>query len=223
VVGVRVDNSRSDEALGYAFEPFRWAEAQGASALGPLPTGARHGYGSAVSRDGSVIAGTVYDEGNAPVGIYRWTQAEGMVLVSPGSDFGLPPFLNGDGSVLVGVVGDGDDRLRIFRWTNETGAVALDSGEGRSNVVSAVSYDGNVIVGRSFETVNDLYGGTGNIPFVWRSAHGLLNLEETLASAGVDLQGWVLGEAVALSGDGRVIVGRASCDGFLSAYRAVLP
>jgi uncharacterized membrane protein len=221
VVGVRTDTSRSEETIGYAFEPFHWTSAEGAAALGPLPAGARHGDGSAISHDGSVLAGRVYDDSRAVIGIYRWTRAGGAVLVNSATNIELPPLLNGDGSVLVGVVDDSDNRLLSFRWTGETGAVAIESGAGRSNIVDAVSGDGNIIVGRSLATRDDLYDETS--PFVWRSGRGSVDLAEALASAGVDLSGWAVGQALGLSGDSRVIVGRATCGGLRSVYRAVLP
>lgn len=64
----------------------------------------------------------------------------------------------------------------------------------------ATSYDGSVVVGRSFSSL-------GWEAFVWTPDAGMQSLSERLTAAGVDLNGWFLIDAVGVSADGGTIVG----------------
>jgi len=85
----------------------------------------------------------------------------------------------------------------------------------------AISGDGSTIVG-SYKL-----GVVGRpSPFVWTQARGFEDLEVLLASLGVSLEGWVeLYEAVAVSADGRTILGtgRASDSASTAVWIAVIP
>jgi hypothetical protein len=52
--------------------------------------------------------------------------------------------------------------------------------------------------------------------------NGTRSLDEVLAARGVDAMGWELGHARALSGNGKVLLGRAHCGGVPTLYRMVL-
>ncbi len=69
-----------------------------------------------------------------------------------------------------------------------------------SSYAAGISADGSVVVGRG-------YGNSGYEAFVWTEAAGMLSLKSLLSDLGVDLTGWNLDEALAVSGDGRFIVG----------------
>jgi hypothetical protein len=47
--------------------------------------------------------------------------------------------------------------------------------------------------------------------------------QRALQAEGVSLERWVFANAVALSGDGRVVIGRGYCGELEAMYRAVLP
>jgi len=66
-----------------------------------------------------------------------------------------------------------------------------------------VSRDGSRIVGRS----DGLDGGIQ--AFVWDEENGMQALDEMLVELGLDLSGWTLLSANAISADGRTIVGAA--------------
>jgi len=55
--------------------------------------------------------------------------------------------------------------------------------------------------------------------FVWDIEHGTRTLDDVLQSRGVDATGWELGHARALSGDGKVLLGRALCGDTPTLYR----
>jgi probable HAF family extracellular repeat protein len=168
--------------------------------------GALHGsafYGSAndVSADGSVIVGwsNIFRRE-----AFRWTESGGMVGLGalPGDD--SSSYANGvsaDGSVIVGS-SSSVNGSEAFRWTESSGIVSLgalpaDASYGYANGVSA---DGSVIVGSS-SSVN------GNEAFRWTQETGMVSLKETLIGAGLDVSGWTLSSANAISADGFTIVG----------------
>ena len=71
-----------------------------------------------------------------------------------------------------------------------------------SSEARAVSADGTVVVGRGATA-------SGNRAFVWDAANGMRSLQTVLADAGVDLTGWQLIDATAISADGTTVVGTA--------------
>ena len=79
-----------------------------------------------------------------------------------------------------------------------------------------VSADGSVVVGQA-------EGPDDREAFIWDQTHGMRSLEEVLTSQGVDLTGWRLTAARAISADGRTIVGDGFGPGGVNAWLAVLP
>ena len=60
-----------------------------------------------------------------------------------------------------------------------------------------MSADGSVVVGSS-----------GFKAFIWDAANGMRSLEQVLLDQGIDLTGWDLNAALAVSADGQTVVGR---------------
>jgi hypothetical protein len=58
---------------------------------------------------------------------------------------------------------------------------------------------------------------------VWTAAQGARPLRTTLESAGVDFRGWQLSSPLAISADGRTVVGSGVCGETRTMYRMVLP
>ena len=198
---------------GWGSAPFR-VSAAGLVDLGPLPQGATDAAALAVSDDGNVIAGVTGGLG----GVFRWTDAGGMVQVSSGGPEVWPRVnLSHDGSVVAGTRDEpGNLGPMAFRWTEAAGAVSLTPGsESRAVLMSS---DGSVIVGQTVD---------GTAPtglFVWDEPNGASPLRDALENAGVDLTGWEFGnEPLALSADGHVLVGEGTCGGVLTTYRMLLP
>jgi hypothetical protein len=98
-----------------------------------------------------------------------------------------------------------------FRWTQATGLVLLSSTNG---VAQAVSADGSTIVGS--------VAGSG--AFIWTAAGGVQSLSAVLTTDGINLTGWALLSASAISADGQTIAG-AGVDpqGQSAAWIAVIP
>ena len=190
--------------------PFKWTQASGMIALpgsgfASRPSGDAH----AVSADGSVIVGHDWDYA------LLWSgDGEPLDLgFVPESHFGDAWGVSADGTTVVGRSGD-----QAFRWTQQTGMIGLghlfsDQYWGYGLGVSA---DGAIVVG---------YAGSGveQVATIWDPIHGLRPLQDLLESK-LDLTGWHLFSANAISDDGRTIVGAGvDPDGFLQGWVAVIP
>jgi probable HAF family extracellular repeat protein len=200
-------------------EAYRWTNATGMVGLGDFAGGVFASAALGVSADGSVVVG--YGTTAAGYQAFRWTASTGMIGLGnlPGGNYdSYANAVSADGSVVVGgaLTGDGE----AFRWSAATGMVALGDLPGGPDIGTAwgVSGDGSIIVG-------DSYTAVGRQAFVWTAAHGMQNLREILVqSFGLDLTGWYLGGAYAISADGRTIVGwGTNPSGFDEGWRARLP
>lgn len=186
---------------------FRWTAASGLVDLDDLPGGPADSYATAVSADGSVVAGHGTSAGKPLPGGgstaltnegFRWTTAGGLVGLGSfsGSPYGSDArAVSADGSVIVGAATAANGFPRAFRWTAETGLVDLglpaDAGQAEANGISA---DGSIVAGTSYNTTT----GSRAI-FRWTVADGLTSLG-TIA-------GGTSGNATGISSDGSVIIG----------------
>lgn len=110
------------------------------------------------------------------------------------------------------------------------GAVGLGDLQGGrfSSTPAGVSADGRVIVGSSATGISSPDGVLmmdSTTAFIWDSEHGMRSLPEVLTNEyGLDLHGWELWQATAISADGRTIVGDgASPDGYYRTWIAHIP
>ena len=206
--GVSADGSVVvGQSGGGGFQAFRWTQATGVVGLGSLLIG-DSSSASGASADGSVVVGKSGDEA------FRWTQGTGMVGLGylPGVNgfFGFSEAngVSADGSVVVGYSNGGNgfngNLIEAFRWTQAGGMVGLGvlSG-GIASYANGVSADGSVVVGYS---ATDPF--TGAEAFIWNSSQGMRSLQQVLTNDyGLDLTGWSLDVAGAISADGLTIVG----------------
>lgn len=192
---------------------FRWTATGGMVDLGELPNPFGFGessYAYGVSGNGSTITGV---SGGFPIGgAYRWTSSTGMVPLAEDQGSQGPTAISSDGSVIVG---SNHSTGEAFRWTSAGGFVGLGDlpgGRVRSDAWG-VSADGSVIVGSG--EVSDNF-----IPeaFKWTATDGMVSLGG-LPGGGVFPGGQVFSVAYAVSGDGTVIVGRASAAEGAEAFR----
>jgi probable HAF family extracellular repeat protein len=178
--------------------------------LGNLPDYNSVGLEFGISADGSVIVGT--SDSPARYEAFRWTSMAGMA--------GLGEFPVGvisqsaydtsaDGAIIVGNI-----RLvsghSAYRWDSAEGTVDLGG-----LTAFGVSADGTVVVGGE--------EGSGGA-FYWTKAGGRRNLANMLiADFGLNLNGWRLLEATAISDDGLTIVGEGiNPEGHFEGWRAHL-
>jgi probable HAF family extracellular repeat protein len=207
-------------------EAFLWTADGGMTGLGVLP-GGEDSQAHDVSGDGSVVIGD--SDSASGTQAFRWTAEDGMVglgFIIDGGDnnWSWCTSVSEDGTAIVGQA-ESSSGAEPFRWTAEDGMTGLgslteDSVEG---VAYDVSGDGSVVVGKS---IADFGGGDYNMKaFIWDELHGMMDLQEVLTdSYGLDLTGWSLRDAVAISDDGRTIVGRGvdHSDGEYKGWMAYL-
>ncbi|MHC4129975.1 MAG: hypothetical protein ACYSUA_17785, partial [Planctomycetota bacterium] len=154
---------------------------------------------------------------------FIWTEADGMV----GLGFLPHAFLDGtqafgisfDGTVIVGG-GWGVIGVQSYKWTQDRGMAAIGDlpGGGLQPFSHAfgVSADALTVVGSGS---TDL----GSEAYVWDHQFGMRNLRDLLVDEyGLDLAGWRLVEARAVSAYGETIVGWGVHEGTEEAWLARL-
>ena len=180
------------------------------------------------SADGEIVAGA----GGVPddTEVFRYTDAGTTSLPSlpvTGStcQCGSRPYgMSGDGSAVVGF-----SHGEAFRWTEASGTLGVgfvfdgipQDVDAQLSTARDVSADGSVVVGYG----EALFSGQSRA-FVWTPATGIRDLREVLVLLGLgpDLSGWQLTEAVAVSADGRTILGNGvGPSGKPEAWIAVVP
>lgn len=183
--------------------------------LGTLPGGS-YSIGNAVSADGATIVGSG-DSNAGFIQAWRWTSAQGIQPI-PGIAGDQPSEafdISGDATTIVGHTNN-----QLFRFNETQGLTIIPTPE-NSFVLNSVDvrFDGGMIVG----TLN-LEDGSFQ-PFIWSDDLGMRDLSQYLTSdLGMDLAGYTLLTAGAVSDDGRVIAGTAfSPEGMLEAYRVTIP
>lgn len=191
----------------------RWTQENGIETLGDSSGSESRSF--AISGDGSAIVGN-FKNANGQTEAFRWTEKNGIQgLGSFITEVYVVSEANGvsaDGSVVVGRSLSGnnlDEPLKAteaFRWTEKDGLQALGGFEPANNSFfysSAfdVSADGLTIIGES-------NSANGTEPFIWDSDNGIRALREVLTDDyELDLTGWSLTQANAISDDGLTIVG----------------
>lgn len=158
---------------------------------------------NAISADGSTIVGAQEDARNVDEA-HIWTEEFGFESLNLNAKPSSRIFrdsvaldVSGDGGVVVGYVQDREG-ARAFRWTREGGAVKLGTLEQEGAVDSfayAVSDDGDVVAGVSF--------GRTYEAFRWTRQTGMIGLGSLVGTEGFS---WAYG----ISGDGKVVVGKAT-------------
>lgn len=197
--------------------------AQSASFRGlGILAGGSASYATGVSSDGSTVIGfSCFTSGSQG---FRWTRRGGLVNIGPlpgaesNLDVGFVAIQSVDGSVMVGQRNSASGN-EAFRWTSQSGVVGLGFLPGAtSSVACAVSGDGSVVVGKSCSA-------SGTEAFAWDTVHGLRSLQTVLtADYGLDLTGWNLTAASAISPNGSSIVGYGTNpNGQIEAWLAKVP
>jgi hypothetical protein len=113
-----------------------------------------------------------------------------------------PLAINQDGSVIVG---------REFRWIEGRGKVPFTVGPSEFFEAWDVSADGSVVVAT-------LSAPTFSYPVIWVEGRGITPLTDYLTAHGIDLAGWIIGSAVAISSDGTAIVGTGTHQGISKTW-----
>lgn len=153
-----------------------------------------------VSADGRVVVGARSQRmGHAEA--FRWTNEAGLTGLGylPGHTTSVAYAVSADGTVIVGCSSN-YTTTTAFRWSEETGMVALSEQEelGGDSMAYAVSADGAVAVGSHLSRF-------GQDAVIWSGADKMRRVRELLPSKLV--HDWRLQMATAVSADGVVVAG----------------
>jgi probable HAF family extracellular repeat protein len=184
-------------------EAFRWTLTNGIVGLGDLPGGNFDSHAYAVSADGAVVVG--YSSSSNGNEAFRWSSTSGMMPLGDlaGGVFNSIAYaISADGSTIVGYGGTATTTHEAFRWTAGSGLAALGFVPCDTwSIARTVSGNGSIIVG-------DPQSSSGDCVFIWDAPHGIRRLRDVLINDyGLDISGWTLRRAQAISADGTTIVG----------------
>lgn len=182
-------------------QAFRWNKREGAVGLGFM-TGGTSSTATDVSANGTVIVGAgdaTNSDRPTPSAGFRWTVDAGPQRVEslPDSLLCHAGGVSGDGATVVGTCLQNNNTA--FRWTANSGAVALDrfgGGSDQQSTAIAISLDGAAIVGAGHPVL------TGAVIWAADGSPAILG----------KLPGDSTGTATAVSRDGSVVIG-SSTDG----------
>jgi probable HAF family extracellular repeat protein len=199
-------NGDGSVIVGYSYGPgrgYRWTAAGGMQNLGTLPGGS-YSESRAVSSDGNVVAG--YSTITFPGHAARWTQVTGWQDIGTlgGGHMSIAQGISGNGQVIVGESYlPGNWPGNAFRWTDGGGMQDL----GPSSTAFDANWDGSIIVGK-----------VQGWAMLWSSSTGMVDLNNWLPSQGVNLSGWQLTSAEAISPDGSAIAGSGVHNGIMRGW-----
>lgn len=169
-----------------------------------------------ISADGTTIAGSAIINGVQQAAL--WKEGEGITgLGAPDGGSSCAFKVSDDGNFAAGFL-QGSSGERAFRWSETDGMMELGTLGGVHSHAQDVSNDGTVVVGWS-QIESSEY-----VAFYWTEEAGMQSLKNVLENTyGLDLSGWTLTVANAISGDGKTIVGYGlNPDGKQEAWRVVL-
>ncbi len=201
---------------------FVWTPGAGIQGIGFL-SGGNISQALAVSGNGQVIVGDS-NNGSGLSLAFRSTP-QGLVSLGDlpgGIEDGIANDVSFDGSTIVGR-SNSTNGYEGFRWTEAGGMEPLGDLPGGMFVSTPldVTDDGSTIIGYSHTGISV---SVGEEAFIWDAVHGMRNLKQVLqADYGLNLAGWTLTRANAMSADGRVIVGDGIIGGARRGWVAVIP
>lgn len=213
VVGSSYTDSTSPE---YRNQAYRWTT-DGMLGLGYLPGGEGRSGATAVSEDGAVVVGSSGTAEGSEA--FRWSNGVmvGLGYLPGGESRSGAIDVSADGTVIIGSASSASG-FEAFRWTSE-GMVGLGNlpDGGFESFAQGISADGKFVVGQASIPVDtpsnpwDDYLGFRSEAFVWDEVNGMRSVYDILVDEhGLDLTGWTLLQARAISGDGTVIAGIGS-------------
>jgi uncharacterized membrane protein len=218
--GVSDDGTKvAGQTGGGLNEAFIWDSTNGMVGLGDLPGGTTNSAGFNISGDGSTVVG----RSNSASGIeaFRWDSTNGMQGLGDLAGGGFSSFASGvssDGSIIVGR-GSSAGGFEAMIWDATNGMQGLGELPGGSffSEAAAVSGNGGTVVGRS-------NSAAGRRAFIWDATNGMQEISVFLTTLGVNLAGWTLTDATAISDDGLTIVGvGTNPNGVVEGWVAVIP
>ncbi|MCO6045112.1 PEP-CTERM sorting domain-containing protein [Aeoliella sp. ICT_H6.2] len=202
----RFVTGRSVMAGMYTNEAFLWSAETGMLGLG-APLGGDNSRGFAVSNDGNTVVGTFDHPSILYPQVFRWNRRGGITWFNPFPvDANDRPAhrnvrdMSADGNVVVGQYRNSLLALVGYQWSND------DLTEVEFGFASAVSADGSVVVGQAELPTTILEA------FRW-------TVEDEVNGLGFLSGGEMQSEAMGVSANGQVIVGRSGSSIGTQAFR----
>jgi len=180
---------------GCGAHAFRWEQSTGMVDLGSSVAGQSSRANRVAAADPSVIVG--WQDTSTRQGA-RWDGGVQSLFTLGGQPVGEAGGVTPDGSVVVGMYAGQE----AWRWTAATGvqAIGVLPGFNFGGLAFDVTDDGEMVVGACGF-------GFDRDAFLWTADLGMVKLDDYLTDLGLDLTGWDLGSATAISSDGSVIAG----------------
>ena len=202
------------ENASFNYEAFRWVDGVGMSGLGELAGGLDYSSAYATNDAGNIVVGMSQSINGSEA--FRWVDGVGMVGLGDlaGGGFSSIAFdVNASGNVVVGE-GTTASAFEAFRWVDGVGMSSLGGLPGffqsRANGVNAA---GNIVVGFSD-------GPAGQEAVYWQDGVGMEALSTVLATAGVNMTGWMLYDARGVDDTGNIVTGYGAFGGNTVAFIA---
>ena len=182
-------------------EGVYWKEGLPIAGLGStVPT--RSSRADAVSADGSVIAGWQDASNGVRQGAIWKNGVQQLLRDNDGNILGAASAISADGKTVVGIknsTGEG------YIWNETDGTIFLSSDNSDFiTSMSAISDDGKVALGLSFDPTQSILMGEG---FIWTKEGGKVNLNDYVDTLGFDDLGITLAIPTGISPDGKYIGG----------------
>jgi uncharacterized membrane protein len=215
-----------DLTLGNARRAYRWSLAGGYESLGSF-TGNDTLQAKGISGDGNIIVGQDFipqtqNSARSRSVAFTWRPGSGLSQLpdlssapagSSNSANSVALGISRDGSTIVGQSRGNDGFSQAVYWRGGTvtglgflsGATPTDVFFSSDNATSAqaASADGSVIVGFSFKNFG------ADRAWRWTAASGMQDLNLFAANAGINLDGFVLTDALDISDNGQYITGNS--------------
>ncbi len=200
-------------------EAVLWKDGTAIQALGNTST-SRSSRADAVNEDGTVIAGYQDTDKGERLGVI-WKNGELQFLKdNDDNTLGGAVAISADGKTVAGT---NDATGKGYVW-NETDGTTLISADDPYAVIlmTALSDDGKIAVGLSYDPMGDILEGRG---FIWTKEKGKRFLDEYMTELGFDTKGITFSVASAISPNGKYVggIGLAMNDFGVTGFLIQLP
>ncbi len=166
-----------------------------------------------------------YVFGESAARSFLWDGSDNRLVLIPDlpggnlhSEYIIVEDISANGKVIVGM-SEGSNGYQAIRWSQEMGTQGLNSLPGWSEShARGISANEKIIVGNAYNAL------TGSQAFIYTDNFGMKDLQlELQIQLNVDLTGWKLTKATAISANGMVVVGEGvNPQGKTEAWRAVI-
>lgn len=182
-------------------EAVIWKNGAPTAGLGStVPT--RSSRADAVSADGSVVVGWQDAINGVRQGAIWINGVQQLLKDNEGNILGAAVAVSADGKTVVGIKNETGEG---YIWNQTEGTIFLSSDNPNYiTSVSAISDDGNVAIGLSFDPTESILLGEG---FIWTKDGGKANLNDYVTTLGYDDLDIVFSVPTGISPDGKFIGG----------------